>query len=195
MERTKTQITLDDVLQFPEDEWLEVVNGAIVRQDMAAAGFVHVFYIGNLFRILDPFTRQRKLGYVLTDGLSYVLDVDEHGVPHTRLPDLSFIRRGRFPRGFDYSRPFPGAPDLAVEVVSPSEQAGDIEAKVHDYLNYGSEQVWVLYPGVRVLYQHFNSSPGSPRRYSDQELIDASALFPGLSLPLAELLRLPDEDE
>jgi Uma2 family endonuclease len=171
---------------------VEVINGEAVEKDMRAAGFLHAFVTDNVYDLLKPFANEHHLGFVVTDSVTYYLHVDEEGVQASRLPDLSFIRFDRIPSDVDFSRPFPGAPTLAVEVVSPSETAEEIQGKLNDYLTYGAEQVWVLYPTSRQLYQYRSDDPKNPRVYSGTDLLDAAALFPGLIITVDQFFVLPE---
>jgi Uma2 family endonuclease len=90
-----------------------------------------------------------------------------------RLPD-------RLPRGF-----FPGAPDLAVEVVSPGDTAAYLESKIQDYLGGGAQRVWVVYPDTRSVVVH--QPNGTARRYGADDTLTDEELLPGFSLPLEEL--------
>lgn len=130
----KTILTEADLLQLgAQDLRFEVIDGEIV--EMLPVGILHLDIGLNVFRVLDPIVRDNKLGVVRTHGLIFILHHDpERGIRTTRIPDVSFVRRGRLPKGFDRSRPFPGAPDLAVEIVSPDEGADELLAKIRDYL-------------------------------------------------------------
>ncbi len=78
-----------------------------------------------------------------------------------------------------------GAPDLAVEIVSPSDSAGELEMKVSDYLRNGSSSVWVVYPDSKRV-QVFRPD-GSGRWYSEDSAIEEPQLLPGFSLLLHEI--------
>ena len=93
--QVRGRVSVDDLVRLGEDAWVEVVDGELVKTDMSAAGHMHVIFVENLFRLLDSFVRSDKLGRVHTDGLTYILHVDEMGVQTARIPDFSFIRRGR----------------------------------------------------------------------------------------------------
>lgn len=126
------------------------------------------------------------------DSLIYVLEHDpEAGIRNSRIADTSFVRKGRIPPDFDLRLPFPGAPDLAVEVVLPDETAKEILAKVRDYLRFGSEQVWVLYPEQKELHQYVSGSD-SVRVYQGDDRIECAALFPDLEVTAAEFFALPE---
>lgn len=90
------------------------------------------------------------------------------------------------------TRPYPGAPDLAVEVISPSESAEAVPRKVRLYLDKGVEAVWVVYPEAREVHQYQRErEPRMVRVYRGDEMLEAPGLFPGLGLPLAAIFALP----
>ena len=104
------------------------------------------------------------------------------------MTDTTFIRNERLPA--DLSHAFDGAPDLAVEVISPGNAAADMLAKVRDYLNHGSEEVWLLYPKLKELHRYRRDEVGTVRVYTKSDVIDAAPLFPGLTLAIADLFTL-----
>ena len=79
-------------------------------------------------------------------------------------------------------------PDLAVEIVSPSDTAVELEVKVHDYLRNGALRVWVVYPDSRRVAVH--RPDGTARWYSEDAAIEDEGLLPGFSLPLREIFGL-----
>jgi Uma2 family endonuclease len=78
-----------------------------------------------------------------------------------------------------------GAPDLAVEVLSPSDSPGDVQQKVRDYLDAGARLVWTIAPEARTASVYRASS--SARLLREADHLDGEDLLPGLSIPLAEL--------
>lgn len=172
-----TAITEDELLRLNAHEHVEIVNGAVVR--VSPNGFLHVFVTANVFEILRAFVKANRLGYVLGDSLIYVLLKEGDKVILSRIPDVSFIRKDRFPR-FDYNKPFPGAPDLAVEVVSPTKSEEDTLAKIRDYFRFGTEQGWVIYPNLREVHVYFRDDPKTIRVYNQDDILTAEMLFPGL---------------
>jgi len=99
------------------------------------------------------------------------------------VPDVSLIARDRL-GGED--RIFQGAPDLAIEIVSPSDTARHVKRKVDAYLEGGSKSFWVVYPDAKSVEVH---SIGSTREFkSDQKIEDL--LLPGFSAPVASFFEL-----
>ncbi|MEZ4669306.1 MAG: Uma2 family endonuclease [Anaerolineae bacterium] len=187
----RTILTEADLLQLgAHDRRFEVIDGEIV--DMSPVGIRHMDIGLNVFRVFDPIVQANKLGVVRTDGLIFVLYQDaERGIRTTRIPDVSFVRKGRLPQGFDRSRPFPGAPDLAVEIVSPDESADDLLAKIRDYLTYGTEHVLVLYPEQVELHQYIQGEKGS-HIYAENDMFSLT-MFPGLQVRVGDLFVLPED--
>lgn len=185
-------ITEDELIRLDsEGKFFEVANGELVP--MSPVGYEHSELTFHVAKLLDSIVRDRKLGYVHPDNLIYVLARNEaEGLEIARIPDVSFIRRGRSPKDFDRKRPFPGAPNLAVEVISPSETETVTLAKVRDYLRYGSEEVWVLFPDAQEVYQYRSSDPKTIHVYTGDDVIDTTALFPGLMLKTSDLFVLPE---
>jgi Uma2 family endonuclease len=76
-------------------------------------------------------------------------------------------------------------PDLAVEVVSPSESAADIRAKVRDFLAAGTRLVWVVFPDTQEVIAH--TPDGLARTYSGDDILEHPDVLPGFSCKVAEL--------
>lgn len=188
----KIPISLEHLSQMGEDKWIEVANGEIVETDMSAASYLHAIIIDNVYGHLRKYVKSNQLGRVFGDGLTYVLNVDDEGVQHARIPDCSFIRREREKVDFDITGFFIGAPDLAVEVISPSETAEMIEAKIHDYLTFGTQQVWVLYPTTKSVYDYHANSPKTVKVLTGKDILEAPDLFPELGINVAEFFVLDD---
>ncbi|MCE7948570.1 MAG: Uma2 family endonuclease [Chloroflexi bacterium CFX4] len=175
-----------------EGQSFEVVDGVPVP--MSPVGFRHVWIAANVYRLLYAYATQHQLGYVCTDSLIYVLHTDSDGVRLSRVPDASFIRKGRLPKGFDLARPFPGAPDLAIEVMSPEDTAAELLRRIRDYHTHGTAQVWVIYPEQRELHQYIKGEKNA-RLYTEADNLDAAPLLEGLHIALTDVFQLPDVDE
>ncbi len=99
-----------------------------------------------------------------------------------RRPDVSFVRAGR---ELPLNQLPEGAPDLAVEVVSPTNTRREINQRISDYFAAGCQRVWVVYPEDREVYVH-GLAGLSCRREGD--LLEDSELLPGFSVRVADLL-------
>ncbi len=155
-------------------------------------GFLHGIIAGNVYDALRPFVRVYRLGYLLGHGVLFTLSHDDVTPPTVLVPDVSFIRKGRIPDGFDLSQPFPLAPDLAVEVISANDTAADVLATIDIYLECGASQVWVLYPQRHELYQYARSSgKNAVNLYSGKDRMSVEGLFPGLELVVEKFFAMP----
>lgn len=177
-------ITEAYLMSLDEDKNYEVINGELVENSIAA-GFIHAMIIDNLYDILKPYVIVHKLGHVHMDSVTYILHEDS-GISCARIPDFAFLRSGRVSKKYDKSKPFPGAPDLAVEVVSPSDSASDIMAKVDDYLRYRTQQVWVVFPQLKQLHQYEQES-NIVHIYNETDKLEVESLFPGLTISIADI--------
>ena len=191
MATTQTAITEEMLLQLDSDTRVEVIDRLLIEVDMPAAGILHIIIINNLYDVLKPFITVHKLGFVHTDSLTYLLERDGPVIINAPVPDVAFVRAHRLTTDLDLSRPFPGPPALAVEVVSPSERTADILDKVGKYLKFGSAEVWVVYPGREELHQ-YRRDDNAVRIFQREATFQPTDLFPGLEIAIADLFILPD---
>lgn len=158
-------------------ERFELIEGELKR--VMSPSPEHAFIVSNLARLLSSHALALRLGRVYA-GDPFVLFGRN---PDTVLgPDLAFVSVDRLPLD-------PGAlmtipPDLAVEVVSPGNSAGEMESKTGIYLAAGVKAVWIVYPKERRVVVH--SPDASPQVFDDSDEI-TSDILPGLSFPVAEL--------
>jgi Uma2 family endonuclease len=182
-------ITPEALRRLDTDEsWIEVDDGRIIESERDMT-WLHVLIIRNLFRLLDVYVREQGLGLVLPDGARYILSASRtKGIQRAYIPDLSFVRAGRIPADFDWMGDFSGAPDLAVEVVSPGQSNAVVLPKISRYLESGTEEAWVIYQGSRSLWQ-VRGDAEEPIHFTGAAQIQ-SPLFPAFSISLADLFRV-----
>ncbi len=174
-----TTLTAEDFLTHPSaTERSELVRGEI-RMNPPAGG-VHGLVSGNVFRLLSTHVSMHRLGVCFADSTGF----DLPNLPHTvRAPDASFVRTDRLPREGITARYLPLAPDLAVEVLSPSETASDLEEKLADYRTAGVSLVWVIDPSKRLVSVVAAAAP--IRFLREDETLDGADVVPGFSCPVA----------
>src|SRR5437879_12898416 len=131
----------------------------------------------KLLFVLMSFLQDRKLGTVVSEQ---AFQLSERTV---RVPDVAFVHAGR---RLATDRPIEGAPDLAVEVVSPTNTPREIDQRISDYFAAGCQRVWVAYPEDREVY--IPGLAGVTRRRAD-ELLEDAELLPGFSVKVASLFE------
>ncbi|MGE0534860.1 MAG: Uma2 family endonuclease [Pirellulales bacterium] len=181
MATTSNLITADELWGMPEDgRNHELVRGELVV--MTPAGFEHGWIVAEVGALLRDFVRANELGIIVSGDAGFVLQRN----PDTVLgPDVAFVRQLRINEAGISEKYFEGPPDLAVEVVSPSERFNDVDAKAHDYLTAGAAQVWVVNPRWRnvTVYQ----ADRKIQVFAEGDELTAGELLPGFSCRVAEL--------
>lgn len=120
----------------------ELVRGQVI--EMPPTGLLHGGTERRVTAILGAFVDEHQLGEVVRAETGFWLSPDT-----MRAADCAFIGREKMAQITEPQKFAPFAPDLAVEIVSPSDTARDIRDKVDLYLAAGTEMVWVIYPDLR----------------------------------------------
>jgi Uma2 family endonuclease len=181
MRTTPTLTTADELFMMPDDGFrYELVRGEVRR--MPPAGSEHGAVAVNIAVVIAQFVKANGLGVVFGAETGFKIASDPDTV---RAPDLAFVRRERIPeagipRGF-----WPGAPDLAVEVVSPGDTYTEVEEKVHDWLNAGTRMVLVLNPRTYTVAVY--TSHTDVVRLTELDTLDGGEVLPGFTCRVAEL--------
>ena len=151
------------------------------------AGRRHGELAARLNYLLYAHVYERGLGKVYADQTTYVLQSEGGAVRRQRVPDVSFVRAEHIVEAEEPEDYWYRAPDLAVEVVSPTETARDIRGKVRDYLDGGASEVWVVYPDTEEVEVHRAAEPNRPVILRGQDVLTSENLLPGFSLSLPTL--------
>ncbi len=150
---------------------------------MTSTGGVHGVLVGRLAGAIAAHVEAHDLGEVLLGEAGFILDRDPDTV---RAPDIAFVRRSRADAELT-EKFWPGAPDLAVEVLSPSDTLFDLEDRVGDLLRAGALLVWLVHPRRRTVTVHRPDQP--PRVLAETEALDGEDVITGFSSPLSRLFR------
>lgn len=179
---TETIATVDDVLRLASaGQRFELIDGELV--EMSPTGFGHGRREARIARIFSDYVDERDLGTVVVGEVLFRLDAEGR---LARAADVAFIHRDRMPPEDDEDSVFNGAPDLAVEVVSPGDRAADIERKVDDWLTHGTRLVLIVYPrGRRVILAR---AVGSVTLRGD-DLLDLDPGLTGFQCKVSDLFR------
>ncbi|WP_024119902.1 Uma2 family endonuclease [Thermus thermophilus] len=173
----KTRLTAEEFFALPLERG-ELVDGE-VREERPPRP-EHGRIAGEVFFRIRLWLEETKLGMAGVEG-GFVLRRDPDRV---RSPDVWFLSHERLKEvareGF-----YEGAPDLAVEVVSPGEEAEGVLAKVLDYLEAGAKAVWLVYPELKAVEVYGRGGEG--RLLRSHEVLEGGEALPGFRLPLEAL--------
>jgi len=177
---TRTLMTAEEFAQMrtAEGEDFELVDGELIR--LASAVPLHNKIRRRLERMMEDYFARNPVGELYDE-----IDCRLSGTV-VRRPDLCvFLKNdGRL---IDLGKtPIPFAPDIAVEVLSPSEVAMDVNRKVEEYLSGGSREIWVLDYENKQMFVHTNDSIRKVAGKSNME----SALLPGFVVTVDVLVEL-----
>jgi Uma2 family endonuclease len=144
--------TADKLLHLPDDGFrYELVRGELKK--MAPAGSEHGNIAMDFGTLLNVHVRANKLGKVYAAETGFKLSTNPDTV---RVPDVVFISQRRLDEVGPVQGYWPGAPDLAVEVVSPSDLYTEVSEKVAEWLQAGSEMVVVVNPRTQQVLVHLS---------------------------------------
>lgn len=180
---TTKLMTAEDLFRMGEEtDRLELIRGELQRMPPAGGehGEIGVELTGHLWLHV----REHRLGRTYSADTGFILERD----PDTVLaPDVAFIRTERLPAKADRVGFLPVPPDLAVEVISPSERRGAIATKAGLYLSAGVRLLWLVRPRTRTIEVH--RADGSHQTLHTGDALDGEDVVPGFHLPVAELFR------
>jgi len=176
-----TQITTaEQLLRAPQSgQSSELINGRLVQ--ITPAGWEHGRIAMRLGAALHQFVDQHGLGICVAAETGFLLSRDPDTV---RAPDVAYVSSERFSAVEGKPRYLPVAPNLVVEVVSPSDRNSEVEEKVQHWLDFGVDLVWVVRSKEKnvTAYSH-----GDAVVLGDSDLLEAPGILPGFSLAVAEL--------
>lgn len=178
------RLSFEEFLQLPDEpgKRYELDRGELIVEPSPT--FWHNLIRDRIARHLRDFVLSHQLGNVTVENDFHL----EASV--VRNPDVAYIAAGKLKNLDIHTSPISGAPDLAIEGVSPGNSAQDMRAKVHQYLAAGAQAVWVFYPNLKLAEVH---DAHGIREIAAPASLEEERLFPGLQfvLPLTEVF---DED-
>jgi Uma2 family endonuclease len=189
MSTTTRLITADELLVMPHrDEYgndcrLELIRGEL--KVMSPSKPLHGIVCAEIAAELRDFVRKLDLGVVVGAETGFIVERD----PDTVLGvDAAFISHERLSAIEDLDKFAPFAPDMAVEVMSPSNTAREMEKKVALYFAAGARAVWVFNPKKKTVATY--AAPTDVRILGEQDTLDGGDVLPGFKLELSKLFAV-----
>ena len=180
----KQLISADMFLEYVDqidDRLVELVEGVIV--DMSRPGWEHGEILMLVASRIYSHVREHDLGRVAVGDTGFVLERREDGKDTVRGLDLAFINRVKASEHLS-SAWTSVAPDLAVEVISPSNKAADIELKIWQLLNAGTSLVWVVYPDTRNVVVR---SASGAKTLRENDTLSGGDVLPGFEIRVGDI--------
>jgi Uma2 family endonuclease len=183
VELTKKIWTDAEFMALPDDgHHYEIVNGELI--DMGNSGALHGYICSNLMILLGGYVQQQKLGAMFDSSTAFRM---KNG--NRRSPDISFFAKARLqgittlPSGY-----LEGAPDLAVEVLSPGNTFEEIADKLEEYFQNGTRLAWVINP-MQTYVMVYHSAPEPEKLLRSIDSLEGEDIIPGFTLPVADLFQ------
>jgi Uma2 family endonuclease len=181
---TTSVVTAAELLQMPmgRGKRYELVAGQL--RVMSPAGWEHGEIVHNVATVLGYLIRQNGLGRGFGAETGFLLSREPDSV---LAPDFAFIAKENFPATRPEEAYWPGAPDLAVEVLSPGGTAREVAEKVQAWRAAGCRAVWVIDPGRQTVTIHYSDE--RVQIWSAGETISGDPVVPGFSCPVDALFE------
>lgn len=162
-------------------------------EDEHMATYEHSMIGNTLNRLLGNYVNDNKLGQVLDGSIEYRFLQTPPGKKRKpyRQPDISFVSQTKVPKRF---RSYPDiAPDLAIEIESPTDYGYNIQAKVAEYQEAGVKLVWVIHPYARLIDVYRLNTGRVQQIYSANEVLSGEDVIPGFTLPVSAVFNYPED--
>lgn len=175
---------VDDLLALAGAEGhYELVRGELVM--MSPASPTQGRYAARLVAALERYLEEHELGEVYTAEPGFELQPEPNLI--VRAPDVAYLRRENIPVLEQQAGYWTVAPDLAIDIISPSETSHMVQEKVQDYLNAGTSMIWLVYPNTQTIVEY--RSLAQIRQLTPDDSLDGNDVLPGFSYPLRRLFR------
>jgi Uma2 family endonuclease len=169
-------------------ERYEVIDG--IRVEREPMGAFETVLASWLCHLLNSFAAGRKLGLAVSEVL-FVLHAPRN---LKRRPDVAFVSYARWPAAVvARESAWNVVPDLAIEIVSPTNLAEEIDNKITDYFQAQVRLVWVFYPDSGRVYVY--QSPTQVSILERTDTLDGGEVLPGFRLPIAQLYEAVTKPE
>jgi Uma2 family endonuclease len=178
--KPKGTATVEDLLKMPQDgRKYELVGGEIV---VSPTGYRHSRITIKIVHIIATFLDQHPVGVVCGSDLGVWFSDG-----NLRSPDVTFVRNEKVPTGKSAREFATFIPDLAVEVLSPTDRPKLVADKISEFLDNGVPLVWLVDPERKTVTEYRPAS--EPKLYSGDDVILAEPVLPGFSCPVSRFFE------
>lgn len=184
IEKPKKQWTEEELQKLPDDGYTyEVIHGELVTSPKN--NFQHGTICTRLILALKIYNQTKRLGAVLDSSTGFWMQNR-----NCRAPDVSFILKSRLDAlNFKPSSKafFPGAPDLAVEIFSPTNSKAEIDDRITDFFSSGTRRAWIIHPDERFV--EVCDSSVQRQLVGSGGFLEGGEILPGFRYPVADLFK------
>lgn len=181
---TTSFVTADQLLSLPMGmgKRYELVLGEL--RVMSPGGWRHGNVVSNLHVLLAEFIRKNDLGMMFGAETGFRLARNPDTV---RAPDIAFISKQHLPTEMPREAFWPGAPDLAVEVLSPDDRRAEVDEKTEAWLDSGAAAVWIVDPKLKTVAVYRTSE--NPQTYPCGASFSGDPVVPGFSCRVDDVFQ------
>ena len=177
----RSPMTAEELFELPDGGGrCELVKGEIIR--MTPTGAEHGVVTARIGHLVQDYANKHDLGLCCGAETGFILQRDPDVV---RAPDAAFVANGRIPHTGVPAGYWPFAPDLAVEVVSPSDRLADVHVKIAEYFAAGTRLVWLVEPETRMV--HVYRSQQQVEVLGTEDDLEGGDVLPGFQCPVRRL--------
>ena len=177
-------MTVEELLAIPREDYrgyrYELIRGELTKTKMFA-GIAHGAYAIRIAASLLIHADEHNLGLVVGAEAAFRLATNPD---HARIPDVGFISQERVRPLDEMTGALDGAPDLAVEVISPTDRLTRVRDKVSDWLSHGTLMVIVVNPRNKTVQVHTSDSV---TEFAEADTLDGGDVLPGWSMSVADI--------
>ncbi len=179
--------TDEEFMTLPQEgHHYEIVNGDLI--EMGNSGALHGYVCSTLMILLGSYIRTHQLGAMFDSSTAFTMKSG-----NKRSPDLSFFAKARLQSTLQNIKELPlgflkGAPDLAVEVLSPGHTVEEMHDKLVEYFENGTRLAWIIHPNEHYILV-YRSAQEPDRLLKTIDALDGEEVIPGFTLPVADLFQ------
>ena len=175
--------SVEEFMRLPDDgRSYELVDGELVEMPQGPS-FKHGAIVRNLFRSLDRFVTDHGLGTILSDT-AFSLNLRT-----ARRPDLGFISQTKLATITDEDIAVPFPPDIAVEVISPTDEWSMIGKKLLDYNAANVPLIWLIDPTTQIISVYRIATGLKPHGFDINDRLDGETIIPNYSIAIADIFK------